>query len=420
MKPIDYLKTAVIGLKANKVRSALTVLGIIIGIAAVIAMMSIGQGAQSLIIDQIMSLGSNNIFIEPGPWSERMESGQMMQTMMEEFEIKTLKYEDALAIQEIPNIKMAAPFVMGVTRVIFEGQSKKISFWGTTPEAAEVTDTKAAFGRHILDQDVKSMAKVAVLGYKLKQDLFGENDPIGKIIRIQKINFRVIGITEEKGAQMIMNVDDGLYLPITTAQKLLLGQDYIRMIIAEAQTEKSIDEAIYEIRLLLRERHNIYNPENDLSKDDFKVMSQKDTAAMLSSVTNIFTILLSSIAAISLVVGGIGIMNIMLVSVTERTREIGLRKAVGASEKDILTQFLWEAIILTLTGGILGIILGALLSWGASMAFNHFLNASWGFSLPLYSIILGVGVSASIGLVFGIYPARKASQLSPIDALRYE
>ncbi len=420
MKLSESFFTALDGVRANKSRSALTILGIVIGIAAVIGVISIAQGAESLILGQIASLGSNNIFVEPGAWSERMESGQMMQSMMEESEIKTLKYEDAAALEKIQTIEMAAPFVMGVDRIVYETESKKVTFLGTTPEASEITNINFILGRGLTDEDVKSMAKVAVLGYKTKQDLFGEENPLGKTVRIKKTNFKVIGVAEELGPQAFMDLDESLYLPIITCQKLLLGQDHITWIIAKAKSEKVIDEAVDDIRLVLRERHNIYNPEGDPAKDDFKVMSQKETAKILGNITGIFTILLSSIAGISLLVGGIGIMNIMLVSVTERTREVGLRKAVGAKKKDILAQFLLEAVFLTVLGGLLGILFGALISFAGSLAFGYFFEASWGFILPLRAVALGVGVSAAIGLIFGIYPARKAAQLNPIDALRYE
>lgn len=421
MKVKDYLKTTISALKANKTRSTLTILGIIIGIAAVICMIAVGQGAEKLVISQIASLGSNNIFIEPGPWSERMESGTMMQSMMEEFEIKTLKYEDALAIEELQTVEKTAPVVMGVARVVYANENKKITFFGSTPEISDITDISYDIsGRGLTDEDVKSMARVVILGHKTREDLFGEENPIGKTIRIKNVNFKVAGVMGEKGTQALINVDEGLFLPITTAQKLLLGQDFIRLIIVKATSEKVIEEAIYDIRQLLRERHNIYNPEGDLTKDDFKVMSQKETAQIVSSVTSIFTVLLSSIAAISLLVGGVGIMNIMLVSVAERTREIGLRKAVGARSRDILNQFLLESVFLTLLGGILGVIVGVLLSWGTSFVFEYFLDVSWGFFLPLNAILLGVGVSITIGITFGIYPAHKASHLSPIDALRFE
>jgi len=412
--------TAIDGLKANKSRSALTILGIVIGIAAVIAMMAIGKGAQGLILSQIATLGSNNIFIEPGPWSKNMERGTLMQSMVEEMEIKTLKYEDALAIEKIQNVDKVAPLVIGVDRVIAETESKKVTYLGTTPQMIEISDLRCYLGRCIEDYDVKSNARVAVLGYKLKKDLFGDENPVGKKVRIKKTTFKIIGVAEEKGVQSFLNMDELVHMPITTAQEFLTGADYIRWIAVKVKDENLIDQTIEDIRLLLRERHNIYNPSGDLTKDDFKVVSQKETADVLGQITSIFTVLLSCIAAISLVVGGIGIMNIMLVSVTERTREVGLRKAVGARKKDILLQFLFEAVLLTLIGGVLGIVLGAFISWVTSFVFGQLLNTSWGFLLPLNAVLLGVGVSVAIGLIFGMYPAQKAANLNPIEALRYE
>lgn len=420
MELFNTLRTALIGLRTNKVRSVLTVLGIVIGIGAVILMMSLGQGAQNLIIGQIASLGSNNIFIEPGAWSKEMEKGSMMQSAMEEFDIKTLKYEDALAIEKEPTIEMAAPFVMGVDRAVYKNVSKKVTFFGTTPDGLEIFDSRCVLGRAFTEQEVKSMARVVVLGAKIKEDLFGDEDPIGKMIRIKKTNLRVVGMLEEQGTQMFMNMDDIIYVPIVTTQKLLLGEEHLRWIIARAKNERVIDEAVYNIRLLLRERHGIYNPENDLAKDDFKVMSQQETAEMLGAVIGIMTVFLSCVAAISLIVGGIGIMNIMLVSVAERTHEIGLRKAVGARSKDILSQFLLEAIVLTLTGGIIGIISGAAVSWLASIALGQLLQVNWQFTISISSILLAFAVASVIGLTFGIYPASKAARLSPIEALRYE
>jgi len=420
MKWSESFFTAIDGLKANKSRSALTILGIVIGIAAVIAMMAIGKGAQGLILSQIATLGSNNIFIEPGPWSKNMERGTLMQSMVEEMEIKTLKYEDALAIEKIQNVDKVAPLVIGVDRVIAETESKKVTYLGTTPQMIEISDLRCYLGRCIEDYDVKSNARVAVLGYKLKKDLFGDENPVGKKVRIKKTTFKIIGVAEEKGVQSFLNMDELVHMPITTAQEFLTGADYIRWIAVKVKDENLIDQTIEDIRLLLRERHKIYNPSGDLTKDDFKVVSQKETADVLGQITSIFTVLLSCIAAISLVVGGIGIMNIMLVSVTERTREVGVRKAVGARKKDILLQFLFEAVLLTLIGGVLGIVLGAFISWVTSFVFGQLLNTSWGFLLPLNAVLLGVGVSVAIGLIFGMYPAQKAAKLNPIEALRYE
>lgn len=420
MKLVDFLKIALIGLKTNKIRSFLTMLGIIIGIASVILMLSLGTGAHNLIIGQIVSLGSNNIFIEPGAWSGKMEKGTMMQSILEEFDIKTLTLADAEAIGREPTVEMVAPFVSGVGRMVYKNTSKKITFMGTTEAAAKITDSEIILGRAIKETDVKSMARVIVLGYDVAEDLFGQENPLGKTVRIKKTNFKVIGVRERQGTQVFMNLDGYVYVPITTAQKLLLGVNHIRQIIVKAKSADVIDEAIYNIRLLLRERHNIYNPEGDPSKDDFKIMSQEETAEMLGTVTSILTVLLSSIAAIALIVGGIGIMNIMLVSVTERTREVGLRKAVGARKKDILCQFLVEAIVLTVFGGIIGIILGVIFSYLSSIIISATIGLKWGFVVPLNAVAVAFGVSSIIGLVFGIYPAHKAAELSPIAALRYE
>ena len=418
MKFDNSFKTAIIGLKTNKTRSALTILGIVIGISSVILMMSLGDGAQNLILGQIMSMGPNNVYVEPGAFTTG--GGDMTQQMMEGMEIKTLTLEDMEAIENDPLVEMVAPMVLSVGRVVYKNNDEKITLFGTTPAYNKITNSRTVLGSDFIDFDVQGMSKVAVLGYKVKEDLFETENPIGKIIRIKQTNFRVIGVMEEQGTQMFQNLDEYIYIPITTVQKFLLGINHVQSSVVKIVNQDKIDEAVEGIRLILRERHNIYNPEGDLSKDDFKVVSGKETADLMNTVTSILSLLLSSVAAIALVVGGIGIMNIMLVSVVERTREIGLRKAVGARKKDILYQFLIEAMVLTGLGGILGILLGAILSYLVSIVLTMALGIEWGFALSLSSIIIAFGVATGIGLVFGIYPARKAAKLSPIDALRYE
>lgn len=420
MKFADYFKASLIGLKTNKTRSFLTILGIVIGISSVVTMVSIGSGAQNIIISQISSIGPTNIFIEPGGQPKEMDRGHGMQAMLEEFDITTLTQKDALAIEKDPLIKDVASFVMGVDKVIYGNKNKKITYMGITPLGIDMFDAKIEMGVNITDNDVKSMARKMVIGTKIKEDLFGDEDPIGKTVRMKKINFKIVGVLEEKGMQMFINMDEAVYVPLTTAQKILLGQDHLRWIIARVISEDKIDEAMHNVRLTLRERHDIYNPEGDTSKDDFKITSQQETAEILTTVTGVFTTFLSAVSAIALVVGGIGIMNIMLVSVTERTREIGLRKSVGATKKDILWQFLLEAINLTFLGGLIGILFGFLVSFGASMVFSRMLGLNWKFIFPLSSVAIAFFVSTMIGLIFGIYPARKASELSPIEALRYE
>jgi putative ABC transport system permease protein len=416
MRLKSTIKNSLKSLKSNRTRSALTILGIVIGISAVIIMVSIGNGAQGLILNEISSMGSNNIFVEPGP----PHSGDAMQAMMEEFEIKTLKFKDLEDILKTPNVVNAAPLVIGVERIVYGDKNKKVTFYGTSNDFFSIMNGDFDIGQGFTNGNVKSMEREIVLGYKIKKDLFGDENPLGLTVRIKKTNFRVVGVLAEKGTQMFMNLDEYVYLPVATVQKLLLGIDHFRNIVVQSSGEEKTDQIIYDIRLLLRQNHNINNPTNDFSKDDFKVTSQKEAANMVSQVTSIFTLFLSSVAAIALLVGGIGIMNIMLVSVTERTKEIGLRKAVGAKPKDILYQFLSESVILTMFGGLVGIFIGVTFSILTGFVLSKVLNLNWGLNISLPAILLGFSVATIIGLVFGIYPAQKASKLDPIEALRYE
>jgi len=411
----DSIRISFTTLRANKMRSALTMLGIIIGVGSVIVMMALGGGVQNLIVGQVASMGSNNIYIEPGS-----PAGSISQQTIDQLGKVNLKIKDAEAIAKDPNVARVASMLYGNGIAVYQGEDKKITFMGIDSEAMNISDLTIEFGREITADDVNGMTRVVVLGYKLSKDLFGEEDPIGKTIRIKKLNLKVVGILEEKGGQIFQTFDDYAYIPITTAQKLLMGVDYINAILVNAKSEKVIDEVAENARLILRQQHGIYNPEGDLTKDDFKVMSQVDMASMLTQITSALTAFLSSIAAIALIVGGIGIMNIMLVSVTERTKEIGLRKAVGARNKDIMNQFLIESITLTLVGGIIGFLGGVFISFIASIIIGKLLNTVWGFVIPVSAVVLAFGVATAIGLVFGIYPAKKAAKLNPIEALRHE
>ena len=415
MKLKDSIRISFNTLRTNRMRSALTMLGIIIGVGSVIIMMSLGRGAQNLIIGQISSLGSNNIYIEPGS-----STGSFSQQAIDQLSQKSLKYADALAIKKDSTVAQVSVMVYGNGRIAYQGEDKKITFIGIDSGAMEISNLSVMDGRNIDDDDVRGMTRVTVLGYKLGKDLFGEDDPVGKNVTIKNLTLRVVGVLEEKGGQIFQTFDDYAYIPVSTVQKLMLGIDYVNAILVKAKDEKSIDQAVENIRLILRERHNIYNPEGDLSKDDFKAMSQVETADMMKQITGVLTAFLSSIAAIALIVGGIGIMNIMLVSVTERTREIGLRKAVGARNKDIMNQFLIESVTLTLFGGIIGFIGGTSFSLATSVILSKVLKINWAFSIPFGAVVLAFGAATIIGLIFGIYPARKASKLNPIEALRHE
>ena len=421
MRLVDSFKISFSAVRINKLRSGLTALGIIIGIASVIVMISLGQGAQNLIIGQIASMGSRTVFVEPGAFDPKKGGTNFMQMAAQEQQVATLKYEDALALEKDPLVSSAAPLVLGVAEVVYQNSDQTVTFIGSTPAVYNILNISIAEGRGLIDSDIKSMARVAVIGSKLKKDLFGTEDPIGKKIRIKDLPFTVIGVTAEKGSQMLFDVDALITMPVLTAEKQIMGVDHVRQIMVQTKSEAVIDQAVASMRQTLRDRHKINNPENDLSKDDFKITTQKETASMVSTVTSVLTLFLSMIAAIALLVGGIGIMNIMFVSVTERTREIGLRKAVGAKNADILTQFLIEAVILTVLGGIIGILSGIFVSFLGVQVIQQFGGLKgWTFVIPYQTIIYAFFICVLVGIVFGIYPARQAALKNPIEALRYE
>jgi putative ABC transport system permease protein len=407
MELAEIISEAINTLTINRLRTALATLGIVIGIGSVIALISLGAGSQKAVSDQIQSLGSNLLTISPGSQtSGSVRSATGSNT--------TLTYDDAKAILtslKVTSVSEVSPELSRRSQVTTGGANTNTQIIGVEPVYAEVHKITISSGGFISERDVVSMTKVAVLGSQVVEDLFGEGaNPTGKNIRIEGQSFRVIGITESKGGTGFQNQDDIIYVPLTTAQKSLYGANYLSSIAIAAKGEDEMVVAQDEVGYLLLDRHNISDPEDA----DFKIMSQSDILSTASSVTSTFTTLLTGIAAISLVVGGIGIMNIMLVTVTERTREIGLRKALGAKKKNIITQFLIEAIILTFAGGIIGMFVGIFTSFVISKLM------SIAFTVSVGSIVLAIGVSGATGIVFGWYPARKASNLEPIEALRYE
>jgi len=405
MNWIEFITVSISSLHANKVRSLLTMLGIIIGVAAVITMISLGQGARKAVADRLQAMGTNLLYIRSGAPHRghiRMAAGSVQR--LDERDLKRLR-ADCVTLNDI------VPELRGSRQVIYGNKNWNTMIIGTGPEYMEMRNYTLAAGDNFTERDVNGMKRVAVIGPTIVENLFGDINPVGKVIRIGRLRFEVIGVTEAKGASGgWMDFDDMILVPYTTAQKRVFGEDNLERLIARLKDESMVSAAYLEIEKTLRKSHRL-RPDQD---NDFFIQSQTDFVEAQEETTETFTYLLAGVALVSLIVGGIGIMNIMLVSVTERTREIGVRMAVGARRKDILLQFIMESIALSLLGGLLGILTGI----GASRVMTDFFG--WTTFVAPGAVILSFSFAFAVGIFFGIYPARKASMLDPIDALRWE
>ncbi|MFZ2523244.1 MAG: ABC transporter permease [Minisyncoccia bacterium] len=417
---IKLIKQSIKALSANKARTALTMLGIVIGIGTVVLVLSAGAGFRSLIDSQVATLGTNTLFVQVRipPTTKNRASGSQGRLGPESaafsgVTITSFKQRDIEDIKKLGNVSGAYGIVTGQAPASYRQNKKFVIYYGAGAERFQIDKTKLSSGRFYTESEDSSGSQVVILGANVAKDLFGQDDPIGKLMRVGSLNFQVIGVYEPQGA--VGQNDDLVFIPLVTAQKKLLGVDYLMIGIVELEDIKDADSTAEQIKILMRRNHSITDPE----KDDFAVQTQAQALETFDTIFGGITYLLIAIAAISLIVGGVGIMNIMYVVVTERTAEIGLKKAVGAREKDILKEFLSEAVIVTVIGGLIGLVFGSLLGYFVSLIAQAF-NLDWVFKVPLYAIFLAFGVSGAIGIFFGVFPARSAAKMDPIEALRYE
>lgn len=398
---------------ATKLRSFLTILGIIIGIASVVIVIAVGTSAQQLIINQVNSVGSNLIGVLPGASDSKGPPAQAFGIVT-----TTLKQADLDAVlkkKNVPNAVAASGYVTGVGTMSYSSTSVTESFQGVSASLPNVENITLQSGRFFSEEENAGLARVAILGATAAEDIFKDHDPIGKVFSIKSVNFVVVGVLKKKGSGGISNTDGTVFIPLLTAQRLLLGIDYLNFMRIKIDSYDNIERASADVAYTIRARHSIKDPVDD----DFSVRNTAQAISTITNVTNILKYFLTGIAAISLLVGGVGIMNIMLISVNQRIREVGLRRAVGARSRHIMTQFLIESAFITFLGGIVGIFFGIGVAFLTSVIINA-LGYSWQFLISFSSIVVATIVSVLIGIVFGIYPAKKAARISPIEALRYE
>ncbi len=413
MKISDPIKIAYRSLTTSKLRFALTVLGVVIGVAAVIMVMAIGASAQKLVLSQIENVGSNLVGILPGASEETGPPASAMGIVT-----TTFKNDDLKALRErrnVPHLLALSGYVSGSATIESDTESFEASFQGVSPDMIEVENIAVEQGRFFAPEEESDLSRVVVLGASRAKDLFPNRDPIGETVTIKKNLFKVIGVLEERGSAAFSNPDTMVYVPLETAQKILLGIDYLNFARGKVDAPENIERTMADITTTLRDQHDLEDDE----ESDFSVRSTKAALGILTNITDVLTYFLIAIASLSLLVGGIGIMNSMLISVSQRIREIGLRKAVGARPQHIIIQFLIESSFITLLGGFIGIFFGVGIAYLASLIIPQF-GYDWQFLVPFSSVVIGFTVSLSIGMIFGLYPAIKASHVSPMEALRYE
>ncbi|MCK5286051.1 MAG: ABC transporter permease [Candidatus Pacebacteria bacterium] len=421
-------KLAFISFSANKLRTSLAVLGVTIGISSIIVVFSAGEGIKGIVLNQVESFGSDTIQVEiKVPTSKKglASEAQSAAALMQGAQVTTLSLDDLEDVKKLPNIIDAYGVYMGQETVSYYNEIYNTYTWSTNSSFINIDSTELAYGRFFTKAENNSLATVAILGSKIKEKLFGDNDPIGKTIKIHNVRFKIIGVVEERGALMSFDFDDFIYVPIKTMHKKVLGIDFLHNIIIQIEDTSLIEETLEETRIVLRNNHDISPPEEDFEgwmdtgTDDFRVMAMTEILEMFDTMSAVLTWLMLVIVAISLVVGGISVMNVMYVIVNERTSEIGLRKAVGANYKDIMLQFLTESILITFTGGIVGSILGSVISLVIAIGANSS-GIDWNFVLPFKAFLIAGLFSLIFGILFGTTPARKAAQMNPIQALIHE